>query len=159
LVSHKTSLNHFCQSHGTIPGSGHIGADSLTKLTLSSTDANKSSENRRNQNHKPHTERQKDPKCRYCGVEHDFIECKEKYPFYRPAEVKLLLSVGRNPSKRSKWPEKDTYLTKETPWIKGLLEKKNTSTTTSNSNQATATAQTAKTGTQNSNSIPQTQKK
>jgi hypothetical protein len=62
--------------------------------------------------------------CGYCGKEHDFRECKEKYPFFHPSEIKLLLSLDRTIKPRSNWPAQDKILTKETPWIKALLEKK-----------------------------------
>ena len=39
--------------------------------------------------------------CRYCGKTHNFKECRDKYPFYKPEEVKSLLDKGITPRSRS----------------------------------------------------------
>ena len=55
--------------------------------------------------------------------EHDFKECQNKNPFYLPSEIKILESVNRPPTPRKNWPEDGKYITKETEWIKRLMEK------------------------------------
>jgi hypothetical protein len=65
-----------------------------------------------------------------------------------------VLSIGKTPGKRTTWPAKDGYLTKETPWIKNILEKKDTSSPTN----PKATAQATNSGSQK-NSASQNPKK
>jgi hypothetical protein len=60
--------------------------------------------------------------CYYCGKKHDWKECQALNPYYKPHELELLKLVGKSPQKRDKWP--DQPLSKNTPWIKELLEKK-----------------------------------
>jgi hypothetical protein len=74
------------------------------------------------------------PDCGYCGKIHDFRECKEKYPFYRAREVKLILSVGKTPVTRTGPPKEGREITKDTEWVKRLLEKKEKDNTSDQAN-------------------------
>jgi hypothetical protein len=64
-------------------------------------------------------------KCGFCGNQHDFKECQSKHPFYRPSEIKILKLLDRKPIARTNWPKDDQFITRETDWVKKLLEKKN----------------------------------
>jgi hypothetical protein len=78
--------------------------------------------------------------CRYCGIDHDYTECRDKYPHYKPNEVKILLSLGKTPISRSAPPNKGREITKETEWVKRLLEEKKKNTPNNNANiQAVST--------------------
>jgi hypothetical protein len=72
--------------------------------------------------------------CGYCGKTHDFHECKEKYPFYKAREVSLILSVGRVPVARTGPAKKGREITKDTEWVKRLLEKKEKENTSDQTN-------------------------
>jgi hypothetical protein len=71
--------------------------------------------------------------CGFCGKMHNFHECQDKYPFYLPSEVKLLLSLNRTPKKRPQEPQE--RLTKDTPWIADLLAKQNNQPSGNSHNQ------------------------
>jgi hypothetical protein len=114
-------------------------------------------QNRGNNNKTPNPQKDKtssDGHCRFCGKTHNYKECQEKYPFYYAKEIQLLNSINRTPSKRTSYPEKDKVLTKDTEWIKKLLEQKqntpNNSTPNSNPNKQQTKVQATTSGSPNS---------
>ncbi len=82
----------------------------------------------------------KSSSCGFCGKEHNYKECEAKYPFYKASVVKLLLSIDRTPTARKDWPKDGHFLTRDTNWIKDLIEKKNQSRNTSTTSQANVQA-------------------
>lgn len=60
--------------------------------------------------------------CQYCLKKHDYKECAKKFKFYTFQEAQLLSEVGKQPAIRTEVPK--VRLTKDTPWIKIILDKK-----------------------------------
>ena len=60
--------------------------------------------------------------CQYCLKKHDYKECAKKFKFYTFQEAQLLSEVGKQPTIRTEVPK--VRLTKDTPWIKIILDKK-----------------------------------
>jgi hypothetical protein len=94
---------------------------------------NNTNENNKNKNkikktnnRKSNTSSKEWGECYFCGKKHNWKECQALNPYYKPHELEILKLVGKAPQKREKWP--DQPLTKETPWIKILLEKKDNHT-------------------------------
>jgi hypothetical protein len=76
-------------------------------------------EKRSNEDRKNKSQKQGKPKnsqCGYCGKDHDYKECKDKYPFFKPSEIKILKSINYPPRHRTDWPKYP--ITEETDFVK-----------------------------------------